>query len=209
MGPVTEFVFGQVAGKVFDWAVFSPIGAVMEKRSRLAQEVLLEEVREGKTFTSQEKLEDAAAMALRYARAAEEGAARRNLRLMARLLAGALEDEGLYASEFLRWAPTLASLSREELAVAVEFHRALAAKRAEGVARENAPGAAMPEAIARLVGPGLLFAEEAEVFQVIGQLVGSGLLIFGSAFGGIVYYASPRMDDLVRLARLETWDFAD
>jgi hypothetical protein len=60
--------------------------------------------------------DDAAAFLLRYLRAAQEGAARLNLRLMARVVVGkAHAGEPLYADEFLRYADTLASLARNEV----------------------------------------------------------------------------------------------
>jgi hypothetical protein len=54
---------------------------------------------------------------VRYLRAAREGAARLNLRLLAKVIAGQLQLGRLVADEFLQYAEALGSLSRDEVVV--------------------------------------------------------------------------------------------
>lgn len=89
---------------------------VMRRREEQAREVLLDELRRGRRTEYEAASEDeAAAVLFRYLRAAQEGAARRNLRLMAQVIRGQLESGHLVADEFLYWSETLATLTRQEI----------------------------------------------------------------------------------------------
>ncbi|MEZ2132871.1 MULTISPECIES: hypothetical protein [unclassified Sinorhizobium] len=91
--------------------------ALMQKRASTARDVLLHEIEQGRTPIEFHDADEAAAITYRYMRAAEEGAARLNLRLLARVIVGSAEGLGLYAEDFLRWADVLAGLRREEVIV--------------------------------------------------------------------------------------------
>ncbi|MBB3409210.1 hypothetical protein FHT87_003129 [Rhizobium sp. BK316] len=91
--------------------------ALMQKRASTARDVLLHEIRQGHAPIEFQDADEAAAITYRYMRAAEEGAARLNLRLLARVIVGSAEGPGLYADDFLRWADVLAGLRREEVIV--------------------------------------------------------------------------------------------
>ncbi|KAA3500804.1 hypothetical protein DXM27_16505 [Rhizobium rhizogenes] len=90
---------------------------VLKKRADAAREILIEEMKLGHKFKEEISEDEVAATIFRYMRAAEEGAARRNLRFLAAVAAGQAAQEGLYADTFLRWADVIASLSREEIIV--------------------------------------------------------------------------------------------
>ncbi|WP_246084987.1 hypothetical protein [Rhizobium glycinendophyticum] len=89
--------------------------ALLEKRTRRARDTLLAEIRLGHRSIDFHDADEAAAIIYRYMRAAEEGAARLNLRLLAAVIVGSAKGPGLYADEFLRWADILAGLKREEV----------------------------------------------------------------------------------------------
>ncbi|PDT14317.1 hypothetical protein CO670_23815 [Rhizobium sp. J15] len=91
--------------------------ALIRKRAQKARDILLEEIRLGNRPITFENADEAAAITYRYMRAAEEGTARTNLRLLARVIVGSAEGPGLYADDFLRWADVLAGLRREEVIV--------------------------------------------------------------------------------------------
>ncbi|MBY3136740.1 hypothetical protein [Rhizobium laguerreae] len=91
--------------------------ALMQKRASNARDVLLHEIRRGNTPIEFHNADEAAAVTYRYMRAAEEGAARLNLQLLAGVIVGSAEGPGLYADDFLRWADVLAGLRREEVIV--------------------------------------------------------------------------------------------
>jgi hypothetical protein len=67
---------------------------------------------------------------VRYLRAAREGAARLNLRLLAKAIAGKLQSGRLVADEFLQYAEALASLSRDEIIVIGTMYKMWAAHQA-------------------------------------------------------------------------------
>jgi hypothetical protein len=90
------------------------IRRLLKGRLEAAREIFLEEARSGIAAGSVPPDEFVSA-ALRYSRAALEGTARRNLRLMAQVMVHNVpQAPSLYADEFLRWADVLASLRREE-----------------------------------------------------------------------------------------------
>ena len=89
---------------------------LIDRRIKQAREILLEEIRRGEKHISQAGDEDEfAAILFRYQRAAIEGTARLNLRLLAAVAAGQGARTGFAADEFLAWADVLATLRREEL----------------------------------------------------------------------------------------------
>ncbi|EJB04817.1 hypothetical protein Rleg9DRAFT_3676 [Rhizobium leguminosarum bv. trifolii WSM597] len=108
-----------------DWVAASSIASglgqtykkVMAMRISAAREVLLEELAKGRASAIDPLPDDAATVTFRYMRAAQEGAARLNLRLLAGVITGQISGPGLYADEFLRWADILAGLRREEILV--------------------------------------------------------------------------------------------
>ncbi|MBB6221935.1 hypothetical protein [Rhizobium leguminosarum] len=90
---------------------------LLQQRAQKARDILLAEIRLGTRPIQFQSADEAAAITYRYMRAAEEGAARTNLRLLARVIVGSAEGSGLYADDFLRWADVLAGLRREEVIV--------------------------------------------------------------------------------------------
>lgn len=125
-----------IPGSTAGLAISVALEAMMKHRQDAAREVLLTELRKGeKTLHQIGEVDELAAMLFRYSRAAQEGAARLNLRLMAKVIAGQAQAGALVADEFLAWADVLASLRREEVILLAEMTRAVdAAEAAPGVA---------------------------------------------------------------------------
>lgn len=98
-------------------ASMQTLRGLLQRRVAAARDVLLGEIRRGGKLLEFHDADEAAAITYRYMRAAEEGTARLNLRLLARVIVGSAEGPGLYADEFLRWADILAGLRREEVIV--------------------------------------------------------------------------------------------
>lgn len=93
----------------------------LARRRKAAFEILLKELRQGSGPLI--PTDDAISAILRYQRAAEEGAARRNLRLMAMVIAGKAFMGTLRADEFLYTADMLSSLRREEIILLATMQR--------------------------------------------------------------------------------------
>jgi hypothetical protein len=107
-------------------AFSAAVEAVMKRRRDNAREILLEELRKGKAFVDRAaSIDEWVAVLLRYSRAAQEGTARLNLRLMAKVIAGQAQAGALVADEFLRYADALGSLKREEVVLLTVLHRKL------------------------------------------------------------------------------------
>jgi hypothetical protein len=101
---------GSVAGAV--------IGRYFRLRAEQARDILFEELRRANISDAQAASEDdAIAVIVRYLRAAREGAARLNLRLLAKAIAGKLRTGNFVADEFLQYAEALGSLSRDEIII--------------------------------------------------------------------------------------------
>ena len=116
---VGGWLMGNLAGAGFAFAVQQ----VQHRRAERARDILLDELSRGEKTLSVPDVAEAAAVLLRYGRAAQEGAARLNLRLMAKIIAGQAERHCLYADEFLRYADLLAGLRREEVILLGAVHR--------------------------------------------------------------------------------------
>lgn len=96
--------------------VSAAIQHVFKKRLDTAREILLEEIKDGnKDMGDAAELEEIAAIIYRYGRAAQEGAARANLRLLAKVIAGQMQVSSLNANDFLYYADILSSLKAQEI----------------------------------------------------------------------------------------------
>jgi len=89
---------------------------VFKKRLDTAREILLQEIKDGsKDMGDAAELEEVAAIIYRYGRAAQEGAASANLRLLAKVIAGQMQVSSLNANDFLYYADILSSLKAQEI----------------------------------------------------------------------------------------------
>lgn len=96
--------------------ISAAIQQVFKKRLDTAREILLEEIKDGnKNMGDAAELEEIAAIIYRYGRAAQEGAARVNLRMLAKIIAGQARTSNLNANNFLYYADLIASLKNEEI----------------------------------------------------------------------------------------------
>lgn len=96
----------------------SALGSVLGWRLEEAEEILDSELRQIKRRLSRVgEVEEAAGMVFRYIRAAQEGASQINLRIMAKVIRGLASKARPKASDFLRFADAVASLSVDEICV--------------------------------------------------------------------------------------------
>lgn len=97
---------------------------VIKWRRKSAVQIMCEEVETKDRALTEKDIESVAAISYRYARAAQEGAAQLNLRLLAAAFAGQLSKDELSADEFLMLSDKLSSLSRGEITVLAGILRA-------------------------------------------------------------------------------------
>lgn len=204
-----------ILNEIFEDGLKWPFKELLRRRAAAAKEILIAKLRYGAAdVTDIADVDEVAAMVFRYARAASEGTARRNLRLMASVLTGQLTRKPLYADEFLRWADLIASLSREEIILAVTLSKHLSLpddpawtkteagtlittdmqEHAKRVAAAHA--AAQLAAVAELVGPGKLFEKDDEFELTASALLRTGLVVV--RLGG-VFASTSRLDQLVKM----------
>ncbi len=91
------------------------LSKLINKRHDMLREIILCEMRQG-NFKNVDQ-DDFASVLFRLIRDAEEGVAKNNLRLLARVVNGMAEKNELKAPNFLRYASVLSSLSDDEIIV--------------------------------------------------------------------------------------------
>lgn len=97
--------------------------ALLERRRAAARRILCDALKAGEVSLARSlNEEEAAAIFYRFDRAAIEGAATLNLKLMARVIAGQAFIGNLIASEFLYYAEKIASLQRDEVILIAKMH---------------------------------------------------------------------------------------
>lgn len=100
------------------------IRRVLRHRRDAAFNILLSQLRRGSVSSGAVAAEsDVVSVMLRYVRAADEGAAALNLRLMAKVISGCASKGNLKADTFLYYAEMLASLRREEIVLIATMHK--------------------------------------------------------------------------------------
>lgn len=177
--------------------------AMQKRRLEAARAILLDELAEGqKTLLDAGGVDELVAILHRYARAAQEGAARLNMRLMARVVRGMAATPPLVADEFLAWADVLASLRREELILVATLARAR--RRAADQSGGQAPAAeACWKAAASELVP-TLFADDMTMRAAACSVMRSGFLVIAGDLDSLGFWTvSPIFDRLEQLAEVE------
>lgn len=165
--------------------------AYLRRRADQAREILFEEIADGSAKPTDVYNDDAVAIIAKYLRATEQGAARLNLRLLAKCIAGQVQRGRLVADEFLDHSEALAVLSHDEIVLIAAMYRV-----AQREATDRRWGVFLNEM--KKTWP------EDKIRSVAGRATRSGLVVAQGAFGGLIYLPSPMLFDLCR-----TVDFDD
>jgi hypothetical protein len=167
-------------GDVLEWFASAAISsapteilkAYVKRRLDLARETLLEEVSQGEVPLVSAALDDDRVwFHWLYARAAIEGAARENLRLLARLMISLPAAPDLISSRFHLYAKLISTLTRDELLVLaafIRFEQRLTERPIAGVWRLDE--------VEKILVPGAV-ASASYFAALVHSLAGSGLLI--------------------------------
>ena len=176
--------------------------AYMRRRTDEALAILLAELRAGEIDSLNVANEDEAiAIMYRYLLAVRDGAARRNLRLLAQTVVGLAKRDRLFSEEFNKYAEILSRLSRDEILVIGTLHRYRKAEE-----RRQGPlvgtGQYWPKVLKELV-PGQ-FPTEEHVIAVCCSGMRSGLLFTPRDFDSAGSFASsPIMDEVAELTEFQ------
>lgn len=186
------------------------VGAVIQvalqelfaRRLRVAREIMIDELRRGdKVLRQIGEVEEAAAIFYRYARAAQEGSARLNLRLLAKVVAGQTVQGNLVADEFLCWADILASLRREEIVLLATLHRHHSSP--EVMAEDEGSRDGKAEKLAKNELTPRLFQTDDDFMAALNAVTRTGLVIAYSGYDDQIYGISPLLRRLIALAPFE------
>lgn len=177
------------------------LGAILKRRAQIASEILLDELSRGNALIHEvADVDEGAAMIFEYGFAAQRGAARRNLRLLAQVFVGLLKQTPpLYADEFLRWSSVLADLSREEIVLLAVLHKCWQKNRDE-------KDVAIPVNAAKseLVGSDKVFSNDEEFSYTAAALIRTGLVVLLPGWDGMSFpKTTAKLDKLLRIAQIE------
>jgi hypothetical protein len=195
---------GSVAG--------AAVGRWFRRRAEQARDILFEELRRANIGDAQAASEDdAIAVIVRYLRAAREGAARLNLRLFAKAIAGKLRAGALVADEFLQYAEAFGSLSRDEIIVIGTMYKLWSDHQPVPTPNPSEAANIWSKTVKQLTTSGMstelvvMAAARAQRSGLIYGLSTTTATLHGTAFAGnTVYRISPLLLDLGK-----TVDFED
>lgn len=197
------FLAEYLGSKVLDIAWDEAKRRIMGRRLEIARRLLIEELSRGNASLAHvEDVDEAAAMGFEYAEQALRGTARRNLRMLAQILAGAVVTPPVYADEFLRWSRVIADLTREEIIVMATLHKVhnMPAMTVGNNKQWNEIDAQM---LLDLQGQGVV-ATKLELDSILGALQRTGLVNYhAGGYGGAWYQPTPRLDAVLQLIRME------
>lgn len=177
----------------------------MRRRSEQARSIFLEELGQGRRPPiNPGEVDEFVAIIYRYMSKAQEGAARLNLRLMARVVSGQLESEGLYASDFLRYSELIASLTREEVILLATRRRIRLEFDAKKSQENWSDTSSVNELVAKELVP-RVFSTHLHYTAALTALQRTGLIWPAAATigGGFVWQDTPLLDEIAQLANFE------
>lgn len=176
---------------------------VRRERIQRGNERLLEELRKGEVRLGDHSMPEAVAIVERFQRAALEGTALLNLRLMAKVIAGQAHLGVLRADEFLYQANLLGSLRREEvILVAMLLRKKREHDSKPRDAGESRSGADWNAAAAELVPGTFRTTEEMRATGLAATR--TGLVMDDNSIDGIGRFtASPLLEQLASLIDIE------
>ena len=97
--------------------------SVFRRRAQAARDIFLDEMRDGEKTMDADEVEEAVTVVYHYLRAAQEGSARANLRMMARVIDGQARRGRISADEFLPYASILTTLREAEVVLLGTYYR--------------------------------------------------------------------------------------
>jgi hypothetical protein len=186
-------------------SIAEAIERMMRGRAEEARSIFLEELGQGlRPPRDPGEVDEFVAILYRYLSKAREGAARLNLRLMARVVRGQLEGRGLYASEFLRYSELLASLTREEVILLATRHRLRLEFDAAKTTADWSDTSIVNKRVESTLVPNV-FPTPVHLNATLTALQRTGLVWPAAATsgGGPVWQDTPLLDQVALLARFE------
>lgn len=197
-----------LAGKAAEIVIPEAMKAYFEDRKRRAFEIVVEELRLADVSPDEAaNRSDVAAMLVKFYQAMSQGAAFKNLRLIAKILSHKAASPDERTDDFIMWADSIGGLLHEEAVLLAALHRHYEEAR---VTKNNVANKVHNQAMStlqgELVGPRKTF-ETRDAFEATGTaLARTGFVILVSGWGGMMSFSpSPRLARLAELASLDEW----
>ena len=177
------------------------LGRVLGWRLEEAEDILDSELRQVKRrLTRVGEVEEAAGMVLRYIRAAQEGTSQINLRIMAKVIRGLAARSRARASDFLRYAEAVASLTVEEICVVTCLLEKTVELDELGHSKDR-DNKAWSQMINDLVPR--MFTDQQHVAEIMLSASRTGLVTKAAPFKLGPFCTTPFLHDLAELASLQ------
>ena len=192
-------------GEVFDLALGEALARVLRNRGAVARDVLQKQLARAEiNIADAADRDEAAAMVFEYIEAARQGAARRNLRMLAEIMAKKLTAPPIYASEFLRWSRLLADLSPEEIITLARLHELYHDDSFDNGHGQPKDYRGLTEKLKQTLVEAGAAKNSLDVSSILGALQRTGLVVYAAGgFGGAWHLPSPRLDELLNLVNFE------
>lgn len=169
----------------------------LAQKTQEAVEIALQELSRGNLEFGEEDAQPFVAVLLRYSKAASEGAARRNLRLLMQIVVGLKRNKALREDAFRRWAGIVEHMTRDELMLVGQAIR-LQAEIARGASTEESSFWIMLRDLMSRSG-----YEGDELSATAEAVSRSGVFVPVLTAGGLTYRPSPRLAELSSLVDAE------
>ena len=171
-------------------ALGATLRSYIERQQEVALKILLEELTKGKIDDLHVAAEDErVAIVYQYFIAARNGAARRNLRLLARSIIGLARRDRLFVDEFSKYQHVLERLTRDQIVV-VGCYLTEFSKHSQGIE-------AWKSMVSNLVPND--FPTDGHLRYIINECVALGLIVPASGYGMLVYHTSPLLHEITEL----------
>lgn len=200
-----------VIGKAFDLAVgevlSESVRRLMVARTMKVRAAILEDVRNANIELSDLMSKDAnIAMMIALVEALRQGAAIRNLRIIARILTYKAIRPDETTDDFLSWTEVVKSLTARELWFLITLWKSFKEDPDEpGSDRDNSK-TARAKAFSKLVGPGRLLKDAYEYETYGYSLLRTGFVTMISIIADFnLFRPTEKLDRLVEMARLNNW----
>ena len=197
-----------IINKISEGAFSQALHALRKKRLEAARDILIAAIRIGeKDIYDAAQVDEFVAIVDRYMRAAQEGTARLNLQLLAKIVAGQKEMGAFIASDFLHYADVLSSLEREEiifLGCMYKHSQFMVIDPAKNFKANPEKAASLAFAkMGELLIPSV-FSNPIDMAATASAITRSGLLLSVPAIGGTYgYRITPFLEKLCELASFE------
>jgi|CXWL01.1.fsa_nt_gi hypothetical protein len=203
----TSVVLIELAKKAAELVIPEAMRGFLGKRRRAAFDILMEELRTAKVNPEEAAARDeVAAMFVKFYQAMSQGAAFRNLRVIAKVLAHKAADATERSDDFIMWADAIGGLLHEEAVLLAALHRHYEQAR---IMKNNVANKVHNQAMltlqTELVGAGKVFLTK-DAFEATGTaLARTGFVILVAGGGMMTFAPSPRLAWLAQLATLDDW----